>query len=84
MLAALHTTTHVLPGGRIEIADLNLKEGEQVEVFVVAPAADASSAAPMQVDPNMSVLTFLESLPVRERPPGYWEERERDLQEGRG
>jgi len=37
MQSALHITTRVLPGSRIEIADPELREGEAVDVFLVLP-----------------------------------------------
>ena len=37
MQSALHTTTKVLPGNRIEVQLPSLLEGEQVEVFIVLP-----------------------------------------------
>jgi hypothetical protein len=42
MLAAIQTTTTVLPGHRIEITAPNLREGEQVRVIVypTQPSAD--------------------------------------------
>jgi hypothetical protein len=41
MYNAIHITTQILPGGKIEIADPELRAGEAVEVFIVRrkPAA---------------------------------------------
>jgi len=54
MQPALHVTTKVLPGNKIEITSPELKEGEPVEVFLVLPAAAAG--------PQRSVLEIVESL----------------------
>lgn len=35
MPQALHVTTEILPGGRIEIASAELHAGESVDVFIV-------------------------------------------------
>ena len=42
MRAALHLKTTVLPGGKIEIVDLELPAGEPVDVIVLLSAAPAS------------------------------------------
>lgn len=43
MQSALHITTKVLPGNRIEIQLPPLTEGEEVEVFVVLPSSTTGS-----------------------------------------
>lgn len=39
MESAMHVKTKVLPGNKIEVTSSSLVEGEQVEVFIVFPAA---------------------------------------------
>ncbi|WP_416670676.1 hypothetical protein [Egbenema bharatensis] len=43
MQSALHITTKVLPGNRIEIQLPALTEGEEVEVFVVLPTRQVTA-----------------------------------------
>ena len=43
MQSALHITTTVLPGSRIEISTPELPEGSPVDVFLVLPEAAAPS-----------------------------------------
>ena len=43
MQKALHLKTTVLPGGRIEIVDHDLSEGETVDVVVTPSASPAAS-----------------------------------------
>lgn len=40
MRQALHITTRILPGGKIEIASPDLQPGEPVEVFIVPGQSD--------------------------------------------
>lgn len=42
MQSALHITTKVLPGNRIEIQLPSLSEGEEVDVFIVLPTTISS------------------------------------------
>jgi hypothetical protein len=55
MNAAYHTTTTVLPGHKIEITAPQLREGEQVQVFVVSAPVTAPKSGP-------SALDIIESL----------------------
>jgi hypothetical protein len=54
MQSALHLTTRVLPGNRIEVAVPELKVGDPVEVFLVA--------RPIPAGPGDSALEIIESL----------------------
>ena len=54
MEASLHYTTKVLPGSRIEIVDSALREGDDVDVFLVT-----NKTLPPQ---RQSVLEIIESL----------------------
>jgi hypothetical protein len=71
MRPAIHTTTRVMPGGRIEVTAPEFVEGQAVEVIVVLP-----ETAGEQPD---GIATFLNSLPDRKRDAAYWEEREREF-----
>ena len=82
MQSALRKTTRVLPGGLVTISDPQLKEGQTVEVIVLAQPATSSSEQGKTAG-AVSVLDFLDSLPKFEQPPGYWEEREREFQRER-
>ena len=73
--AALHVTTRVLPGNKIEITAPELVEGQAVEVFLVLPRAAGA--------PRRSLLEFIESLPPGPRSAPTWEEFERQFQEER-
>lgn len=63
MQSALHITTKVLPGNRIEIQLPSLSEGEEVDVFIVLPTTISSSNNPdrsaqlaqMAEDPEIQV-----------------------------
>ena len=75
MQSALHITTKVLPGNKIEITAPELAEGTDVEVFLVL------SAPP---EPRLrSVLEFLDSLPAGPRSSKTWTEIEQHMQEER-
>lgn len=54
MQPARHVTATVLPGNRIEITVPELKEGDQVDVFLVVPGATSL--------PQRSALEIIESL----------------------
>jgi hypothetical protein len=54
MQSALHITTKVLPGGKIEITDPELRVGEPVDVFLVLPEASSR--------PRRSALEIIEAL----------------------
>ncbi|MGH7175842.1 MAG: hypothetical protein ACREJC_00550 [Tepidisphaeraceae bacterium] len=73
----IHVNTRVLPGGRIEIAAPELKEGEPVEVIV--KPADANGPGLRLTN----ILEFLDSLPPGPRSAETWEELERLLREER-
>lgn len=70
---ALHFQATVQPGNKIELASEQLREGENVEVFLVIPRrADRLS---------QSVVDFLDSLPPGPRSGASWEEVERAHQQ---
>jgi len=75
MQSALHISTRVLPGGKIEIDAPGLVEGQAVEVIVVVP----SSADPL----GKPALDLIASLPPGPRSCPTWEEFERAFQEER-
>ena len=75
MRPEIHVTTRVMPGGRIEIASSELKEGDAVEV-TVRPSNGAG-------DEKGGILEFLRSLPPGPRSPKSWEELERELKQER-
>ena len=80
MHAALRVTTQVLPGHRLEIVDPELKDGEDVEVFVVMP--NTPKFAPKTMGAS-TLLEFLDSLPPGPRSAPTWEEIEHNLEEDR-
>jgi hypothetical protein len=75
MQSALHTTTKVLPGNKIEINAPELPEGTSVEVFLVLPVPPEPR--------HRSVLEFLDSLPAGPRSSKTWTEIEQRIQEER-
>jgi hypothetical protein len=72
---ALHLTARVQPGNKIEITAPDLKEGQEVDVFLI-PRTPAMS-------PRRSVLEFLDTLPPGPRSAPTWDEIERRFQEER-
>ena len=74
MQPAIHVTTRVLPGGKIEVSTPQLKEGEEVDV-VVSPARRKKE--------KQSLLEFLDSLPNPRHSAEAWQQIERDLQKER-
>jgi hypothetical protein len=72
---ALHITTRVQAGNKIEFTAPGLVEGEAVEVFLVLPRTAESPRRPM--------LEFIETLPTGPRSYPTWEEFERQFQEER-
>lgn len=70
---ALHTTARVQSGNRIEITAPELKEGQDVDVFLI-PRPSAT------YHPRRSVLEFLDSLPPGPRSAPTWDEIERQFQ----
>ena len=85
MQAALRTTTRVLPGGEVTVRDPALLEGQTVEVIVLPQASPATTTEPQVTGDAkpVGILEFLESLPRVNRPPSYWEERDREFQRER-
>lgn len=75
----LHTT--VLPGHRIEVASPELPEGAEVELTVTVSRNGAGSNA--RPTDYVSVLDFLDSLPVGPRSAKTWEEIDGSLQHER-
>ena len=76
MQSALHTTTRVLPGNRIEVTSPQLQEGQTVDVFVVATDKPLTQR-------KQGLMEFLDSLPPGPRMADTWEELERKIQEER-
>lgn len=74
MQSALHITTKVLPGNKIEIEILEAAIGDSVDVFVVLPEKPESK--------RRSIIAFLEEIHAK-RPPKSAEEIDRYLQEER-
>jgi hypothetical protein len=72
---ALHTTARVQPGNRIEITAPELKEGQDVDVFVIAHLSNSQ--------PKPSILELLDSFPPGPRSAPNWDEIERRFQEER-
>ena len=72
---ALHTTARVQFGNKIEITAPELKEGQDVDVFLIP--------RPSATHPRRSVLEFLDSLPPGPRSAPTWDEIERQFQEER-
>ena len=73
MPEAVHTRATVLPGGRIEITDPTLPEGETVDVMLLLPPAQR----------RRSMRELIESFPPGPRAVATWEEYERHLKEER-
>ena len=72
---ALHTTARVQSGNKIEITAPELKEGQDVDVFLIP--------RPSAAQPRRSVLEFLDSLPTGPRSAATWDEIERQFQQER-
>ncbi|MGO9596887.1 MAG: hypothetical protein ACLP7Q_02575 [Isosphaeraceae bacterium] len=72
---ALHRTTEVQTGHRIEILVPELPEGQQVDVILV-PRSPESPPLP-------SLLEFLDRLPPGPRSARSWDDLERQFQEQR-
>jgi hypothetical protein len=73
---ALHTTARVQPGNKVEITVPELKEGQEVDVFLIP--------RPSEPPPRRSVLEFLDSLPPGPRSAPTWDQIERQFQAERG
>ncbi|MBW4631012.1 MAG: hypothetical protein KME30_03630 [Iphinoe sp. HA4291-MV1] len=74
MQPALHITTHVLPGNKIEIQIPEAKEGDTVDIFVILPDKSLSKRS--------SVLELIEQI-CSKRPFRSTENIDRQLQEER-
>jgi hypothetical protein len=72
---AFHVTARVQSGNKIEITAPELREGQDVDVFLVP--------RPSESLPRRSVLELLDSLPPGPRSAPTWDEIERRFQEGR-
>ena len=72
---ALHTTARVQSGNRIEITAPELKEGQDVDVFLIPRPPESPRAAP-------SSNSWIPCLPARGVRP-TWDEVERRFQEER-
>ena len=78
MATALYTSTKVLPGRRLEISTSEFKEGDDVEVFVVARTATQQETI---VPETMGVWDWLQSLPPCDLTLEDWERIEREMKE---
>lgn len=76
MQPALHITTQILPGNKIEIEIPEAAIGDTVDVFVVLPEKPKLKAQ------QISIIEFLEEVHSK-RPPKSSEEIDRQLQEER-
>lgn len=74
MQSALHITTKILPGNKIEIQVPEAAIGDTVDVFVVLPEKPESK--------RRSITEFLEEIHAK-RPPKSAEEIDRYLREER-
>jgi hypothetical protein len=72
---ALHTTARVQPGHKIEITAPELKEGQDVDIFLIP--------LPSEPHPRSSVLEYLDSLAPGPRSAPTWDDIERQFQEDR-
>ena len=73
--SALHMTARVQPGNKIVITVAELKEGQDVDVFLI-PRLSGSQ-------PRRSVLELLDSFPSGRRSAPTWDAIERQFQEER-
>jgi hypothetical protein len=73
--AALHVTARVQAGSKIEISAPELKEGQDVENFLIPRSPKTES--------GRSVLEFLDSLPPGPRSAPTWEDLDRQFQSER-
>ncbi len=72
---ALYTTARVQSGNKIEFTALELKEGQDVDAFLIP--------RPSGTHPRRSVLKFLDSLPPGPRSAPLWAEIDGQFQEAR-
>ena len=63
----LYITTQVLPGNRIEIADIALAVGQSVEVVVLIPEAATSDSDSEEQDLTLEQRLAFLKLPMSER-----------------
>ena len=64
MKSALHIRTKVLSGSRIEVTSPDLKEGQEIDVFLVLQSSAAT--------PRQNILDFLDALPEGPRSASSW------------
>jgi hypothetical protein len=76
MESALHTTTRVLPGNRIELTSPEFVEGQTVDVFVVPQNTPLKKR-------TQSLMEFINSLPPGPRMAKTWEDLDRMIKEER-
>ena len=72
---ALHVTARVQAGSRVEITAPELKEGQDVDIFVI-PRPDEGLS-------RMSPVDLLDRLPAGPRSASTWDEIERQFHEER-
>ncbi len=75
--AAFHLTARVQSGNRIEITAPDLREGQEVEDFLIPRVRTATPA------PRPTAIEFLDALPPGPRSAETWDEIDRQFQEGR-
>ena len=74
MGTTLRIRTTIQPGKRIEFTAPDLPENGDVDIIVLLPASKNGAGG---------ILDFLESLPEKPHTEGYWQMREKELQEDR-
>ena len=78
LIDALKTTTHIIPGHRVEFRSEELTVGDEVEIVVTHLAKDGNKP---QFD---SAIAFLDSLMPVNRTPEEWQLIEEEFQKDRG
>jgi len=81
MRSSIKLTTRVLPGGRIEFAAPELREGQDVEVYVALP--ENRIPEPVEDRDTQGVWDYIRSLTPVQRTPEEWAELDREFQEER-
>jgi hypothetical protein len=66
----MHQKTTVLPGGKIEIIDIDLPVGESVEVVVSLPSVPAGEPIEVEVR-NPSESTRRSAVDILDEAPGH-------------
>lgn len=66
----MHQKTTVLPGGKIEIIDIDLPVGESVEVVVSLPSVPAGEPIEVEVR-NLSESTRRSAVDILDEAPGH-------------